>query len=89
MSPRIWLGIDKFIREPLCLRFRPNGGASGPTNIREDVTVDKGRSSYSGAFSTDQFDLVGNALIHITREISAALRATNVNPRVSRNSGNL
>jgi hypothetical protein len=43
----------------------------GPANVREEVTVDHGKKSYSGTFTLDQYDTNGNLLVHLTGDISA------------------
>jgi hypothetical protein len=43
----------------------------GPANIREEVTLDAQRNSFSGTFTIDQFDKNGNTLAHIVGKINA------------------
>ena len=43
----------------------------GPANIREEVVVDRGKSSYSGTFTLDQYDTNGNLLVHLAGNVSA------------------
>jgi hypothetical protein len=43
----------------------------GPANIRSEVTVDRGKQSYSGTFTIDQYDTNGNLLAHIAGNVTA------------------
>jgi hypothetical protein len=43
----------------------------GPANLREQVVVGNGGSSYSGTFTVDQYDTEGNVLIHLEGTVSA------------------
>jgi hypothetical protein len=47
-----------------------NGHMVGPAEIREDVTLSKDGSSYSGTFTIDQYDTAGNLLVHIQGNVS-------------------
>lgn len=44
------------------LSSQPNGTLIGPTNIREEVTVDASGNGYTGSFAIQQFDLKGNPM---------------------------
>ena len=37
----------------------------GPANIREEVTLDPGGKQFTGTFTIDQYDEVGNTLAHV------------------------
>jgi hypothetical protein len=53
----------------------PQPGASscfvGPTNIREEVTVDPHGNSYSGTVTIDQYDAAGHLLFRLRGLVSA------------------
>lgn len=55
------------------LSWSDDGGAFvGPTNIREEVTLDPGGNSYQGTFSIDQYDASGSAVTgHVVGNVSA------------------
>ena len=48
-----------------------DGTMVGPANIREEVTLGRGGSTYTGSFTIDQFDVSGNLLAHITGQVAA------------------
>lgn len=43
----------------------------GPTNLKEEVVLDRSHNSYSGTFTVDQYDTNGNVLAHITGNVAA------------------
>ena len=54
------------------LSWDPSGTVFvGPTNIRENVTLNAQGNSFSGTFTIDQFDTNGNTLAHIVGKINA------------------
>jgi hypothetical protein len=54
------------------LSWDPSGTVFvGPTNIRENVTLNAQGNSFSGTFTIDQLDTNGNTLAHIVGKINA------------------
>jgi hypothetical protein len=47
------------------------GNPAGPTHIREDITLDHDGDSYTGSFTLDAFDTLGNNVAHIIGKITA------------------
>ena len=47
------------------LSWNPDGTFQGLAQIREDVTVGHDHNSFTGTFTIDQYDDVGNLLIHL------------------------
>jgi hypothetical protein len=43
----------------------------GPANLRAEVVVDRGKNSYSGTFTIDQYDTNGNLLVHLAGNVAA------------------
>ena len=42
----------------------------GPTNLREEVVLDRSHNNYSGTFTVDQFDNNGNVLAHVEGQVT-------------------
>jgi hypothetical protein len=42
----------------------------GQASIKEEVTIDRTGDGYRGTFTIDQFDTLGNVLVHITGEVT-------------------
>jgi hypothetical protein len=56
----------------VALSWDPTGSTFvGPANIREEVTVDAGGTTYTGTFTIDQYDPAGTLLVHVTGDIVA------------------
>ena len=51
------------------LSFNPDGTPEGPAAIHEDVVVDRSGNHFSGTFTIDQFDTLGNLKIHIEGDV--------------------
>jgi hypothetical protein len=48
----------------------PAGELIGPGHIQEEVTLHPGGDSFTGSFSTDQYDESGNLLVHLEGKIT-------------------
>lgn len=54
------------------LSWDPSGTTFvGPSNLREEVVVDRSGNNYSGTFSITQYDTNGNTLAHVVGVIVA------------------
>jgi len=58
------------------LSFNPDGTPEGPAHIHEVVVVDRSGNTFSGTFTFDQFDTLGNLKIHI----EGVVRGTRIEP---------
>lgn len=73
----IWHKTGKLTYElnHFALSFDTSGNFVGPTQIHEDVTLDKKADQYTGTFKIDQYDPSGNLLQEVLGQI-AAIRIT-------------
>jgi hypothetical protein len=58
------------------LSFNPDGTPEGPGSLHEVVTVDRSGNTFSGTFTFDQFDTLGNLKFHL----EGIVRATRIIP---------
>jgi hypothetical protein len=58
------------------LSFNPDGTPEGPGSLHEVVVLERGGNTFSGTFTFDQFDTLGNLKIHI----EGVVRATRILP---------
>jgi hypothetical protein len=65
-------GRSSYKLNHFALSWDPTGTTLiGPTNIREEITLDGSENSYSGTFTIDQYDTEGHLLVHISGVVSA------------------
>ena len=43
----------------------------GPTNLKEEIVLDRSRNSYAGTFTVDQYDTNGNVIGHAAGNVTA------------------
>jgi hypothetical protein len=58
------------------LSFNSDGTPEGPASIHEDIVVDRDGNTFSGTFTFDQFDTLGNLKVHI----AGVVRGTRITP---------
>ena len=58
------------------LSFNPDGTPEGPGSLHEVVVLERGGNTFTGTFTFDQFDTLGNLKIHI----EGVVRATRILP---------
>ena len=73
----VWLGVwtktgpSTYKLNQQGLSFDSAGNLLGPVTIREEVTVDHGGDSFSGTFSIDFFDNLGQGTGHVAGRVTA------------------
>ena len=58
------------------LSFNPDGTPEGPGSLHEVIVLDRSGDTFSGTFTFDQFDTLGNLKIHV----EGVVRATRILP---------
>jgi hypothetical protein len=53
------------------LSFNPDGSPEGPGSLHEVVTLDRSGNTFSGTFTFDQFDTLGNLKFHLEGVVRA------------------
>jgi hypothetical protein len=71
----VWqkVGTSKYLLNHFATSWDPTKGANGlvgPANIREEVTLASDGQSFSGTFTINQYDEMGNKLVHIQGTIT-------------------
>ena len=69
-------GPDTYSLTHRVLSFNLDGSPEGPGSLREVVTLDRSGNTFSGTFTFDQFDTLGNLKIHL----EGVVRATRILP---------
>lgn len=69
-------GPDTYSLTHRVLSFNPDGTPEGPGSLHEVVVLDRSGNTFSGTFTFDQFDTLGNLKIHI----EGVVRATRILP---------
>jgi hypothetical protein len=69
-------GPDTYSLTHRVLSFNLDGSPEGPGSLREVVTLDRSGNTFSGTFTFDQFDTLGNLKFHL----EGVVRATRITP---------
>lgn len=64
-------GPSRYQLNHFALGFDSSSNFIGPVQIQESVTVNKKSNQYTGSFTIDQFDPMGNPLGHVAGNVAA------------------
>ncbi len=64
-------GSSSYQLNHFALGFDSASNFIGPVQIQESVTVNKKANQYTGTFTIDQYDPMGNPLAHVAGDVSA------------------